>query len=243
MRIAMYRTLTLLCAIALSGIASGQRGKTAAPTGTFHVEGTIDDPLNAVIPHVEVHFVGDNADRTVIADDKGFYQTDLPVGTYTMTAAFPPSGPNHISLLTKYGRFFRVSSPMTVTLNGTLYAIYSCDGVWGGKDADEVYKDDCGGEDSFTFPSKDGVPFRLEIHYVRRERGDPLVSYSSTTVVQRPVLVAYNLFALQADSVDYNATDGTMRAYGHVIFEDQSGQVRAGSAAFKFNDGKATRVW
>src|SRR6266446_131837 len=128
MRIAVNRTFTLLCAIALSGIASGQSNKTATPTRTFHVEGTIDDPLDAVIPHVEVHFVGYNADRTVIADDKGFYQTDLPVGTYTMTAAFPLSGPNHISLLTKYVRFFRVPSPMTVTFNGTLYGIYSCDG-------------------------------------------------------------------------------------------------------------------
>jgi hypothetical protein len=160
-----------------------------------------------------------------------------------MTAAFPPSGPNHISLLTKYVRFFRVQSAMTITLNGTLYGIYSCDGVWGGKDAEEVYKDDCGGEDSFPFPSRDGAPFRLEIHYVRRERGEKRVSYSSTTVVQRPVLVAYNLFALQAESVDYNATDGTIRAYGHVIFEDPSGQVNVGSAGFKFNDGKATRLW
>jgi hypothetical protein len=243
MKIAVNRALTLLCAIALCGIASGQSNKTAAPTRTFHVEGTIGDPTNAVIPHVEVRFVGDNADRTVIADDKGFYQAALPLGTYMMTVASPPSGPNHISLFTKYVRFFRVPSPMTVTLNGTLYGFYSCDGVWGGKGADEEYKDDCGGEDAFTFPSKDGVPFRLEIHYVRRERGEPLVSYSSTTVVQRPVLVAYNLFALQADSVDFNASDATIRAYGHVTFEDQSGQVHAGSAAFKFDDGRATRIW
>jgi len=239
----MYRILALACAIILTGIASGQSDKPVAPLATFHVEGTIDDPVNAVIPHVEVRFVGDSADKTVVADDKGFYQTDLPAGTYTMTAAFPPSGPNHISLLTKYVRFFRVQSAMTITLNGTLYGIYSCDGVWGGKDAEEVYKDDCGGEDSFPFPSRDGAPFRLEIHYVRRERGEKRVSYSSTTVVQRPVLVAYNLFALQAESVDYNATDGTIRAYGHVIFEDPSGQVNVGSAGFKFNDGKATRLW
>lgn len=239
----MYRILSLLCAMALSGIAWEQSNKTAAAAATFRVEGTIDDPLNAAIPHVEVHFTGDNADRTLIVDDKGFYQTDLPVGTYTMTAAVPPSGPNRTSLFTQYVRFFRVPSPMTVRLNGTLYVTHTCDGVWIGKDADEGYQDDCGGEDSFPFPSKDGVPLRLEIHYVRRKRGEPLVSYRSDTVVQRPVLVAYNLFDLQADSVDYNAADGTIRAYGHVIFEDQSGQARAGSAAFKFNDGTADRVW
>jgi hypothetical protein len=239
----MYRALALAFAIVLTGIASGQSDKPVAPHVTFHVEGTIDSPANAVIPHVEVHFVGDNADRTVIVDDKGFYQADLPIGTYTMTATFPPSGPNHISLLTEYVRFFRVQSPRTVTLNGTLYGIYFCDGVWGGKDAEEVYKDDCGGEDSFPLPLRDGVPLRLEINYVRRERGEKLVSYSSTSIVQRPVLVAYNLFALQADSVDYNATDGTIRAYGHVTFEGPSGHANAGSAGFKVNDGKATRLW
>ena len=100
-----------------------------------------------------------------------------------------------------------------------------------------------GGEDSYPFPLQDGVPFRLDIRYVRRERGENLVSYGSNTVVKRPVLVAYNLFALKADSVDYSRTDGTVRAYGHVLIEDQSGQASARSAAFKFDNGKATRIW
>jgi hypothetical protein len=68
----MYRILALACAIILTGIASGQSDKPVAPLATFHVEGTIDDPVNAVIPHVEVRFVGDSADKTVVADDKGF---------------------------------------------------------------------------------------------------------------------------------------------------------------------------
>jgi len=239
----VYRGLLGLCALVLCGIAFEQSDNRVASRQTFHVLGTIDDTINAVIPHVEVHFVGDNGDQTVAADEKGFYQTDLPVGVYTMTAAFPPSGPNHVSLFTKYIRFFRVPSPMTITLNGSLYPTYSCDGAWGGRDAEELYKDSCGGEDSFPLPSKDAVPLRLDIRYVRRARGEKLVSYSSTTVVKRPVLVAYNLFALQADSVDYSRTDGTVRAYRHVIIEDQSGQTSASSAAFKFDDGKATRIW
>lgn len=242
MTIVVYRAL-LICTLVLYGIAFGQSDNRDAARPTFHVVGTIDDSFNAVIPHVEVHFVGDNADQTVTADDRGFYQIDLPVGTYTMTAVLPLSGPNHVSLGTKYVRFFRVPSPTTITLNGSLYGIYSCDGVWGGKDAEEIYKDDCGGEDSYPFPSQEGVPFRLDIRYVRRERGENLVSYSSNTVVKRPVLVAYNLFALQADSVDYSRTDGTVRAYGHVVIEDQSGQASARSAAFKFDSGKATRIW
>jgi hypothetical protein len=70
--------------------------------------------------------------------------------------------------------------------------------------------------------ARDAVPLRLDIRYVRRVRGEKLVSYSSNTVTKRPVLVAYNLFALKADSVDYNPTDGTIKAYGHVVIDDQS---------------------
>ena len=236
----MNRNLAIFCILLFPAIALGQ---THSSRPTFHVQGTIDDIRNDVVPHVQVHFVGDNEDRTLVTDDKGFYQTDLPLGIYTMTAASPPVGPNHAFLFTKYIRFFQVLSPSTITLNGSLYPTYACDGVWGGKEPEEAYKDSCGGEDSFPLPSKDGVPLRLDIRYVQRQRGETLVSYSSNTVVSRPVLVAYNLFALQADSVDYNRAEGTIRAYGHVIFEDQSGPSRAASASFKLADGKATRVW
>jgi hypothetical protein len=163
-----------------------------------------------------------------------------------MTAAFPPFRPNHISALTRYVRFFQVSSPTTITLDGSLYGTYSCDGVWNGKDEKdqlEMFKDSCGGEDSFPLPSNEGVPFRLDIQYVRRERTEALVSYSSKSLVRRPVLVAYNLFALQADSVDYDRKGRTIRAYGNVTIEDQSGQTHEPSAAFKFDNGKAVRIW
>jgi hypothetical protein len=237
MTIGMCRLLAISCIVILSGIASGQSNDQVAPRPTFHVQGTIDSMTNGAIPRVEVSFIGGNISQTVAVDDKGFYQTDLPVGTYAMTAAFPRFG------LTKYTRFFRVLLPTTVTLNGSLDGTYSCDGVWGGVDAEELYKDSCGGEDSFPFPSRDGVPLQLNIRYVGRERGEKLVSYSSNTVVKRPVSVAYNLFALQADSVEYNRKDGTVRAYGHVVIEDQLGQTNASSAAFKFDDGKAARIW
>jgi hypothetical protein len=246
MGIAVYRARVILCAVMLSGMGFGQSGSQVTPVPTFHVQGTIDSMTNGAIPHVEVSFVGDNTSRTVIVDDKGFYQIELPVGTYTMTAAFPPFGPNHISPLTKYVRFFQIKSPTTVTLNGYLFGTYSCDGVWVAKDEKqqiELYKDSCGGEDSFALPSKDGVPLRLDIRYVRRIRTGKLASYGSNTAVRHPVLVAYNLFALQAESVDYDGEERTIRAYGNVLLEDQSSQTHVGSAAFKFNDGKAIRVW
>jgi hypothetical protein len=244
--IAVNRFFAISCAVMLSGMAFGQSGSEDAPVPTFHVQGTINSITNGAVPYVEVSFVGDNANRTVAVNEKGFYQMDLPVGTYTMTAAFPPFGPSHVSLLTKYVRFFQVPSPTTITLNGSLYGTYSCDGVWLGKDEKEqleLYKDSCGGDDSFPFPSKDGVALRLDVQYVQRERSGKLVSYSSNNFVRRPVLVMYNLFALQADSINYDGKDRTIRASGNVIFEDSSGQTHVDSAGFKFNDGKAVRIW
>jgi hypothetical protein len=238
------RTVLAACALALYGIAFGQSDNRVALAQTFHVEGTVFGPLNAVIPHVEIHFAGVKGDQTVTTDTKGFYQIDLPFGTYTMTALLAPPGPpgpNRASFFTKYTRFFQVTSATTITLNAYLYPSYFCDGVWTGEDAEEAYKDGCGGEDSFLVPSRDAAPLRLDIQYARRKRGEMLISYKSSAFLQRRVLVTYNLFALQADSVEYSGTDGTIKAYGNVVIEDQSGQTSATSAAFKFEHGKATQ--
>jgi hypothetical protein len=233
----VYLTLLAICTLALHGIALGQSGSKAAPGQTFHVEGIIVDPTDARIPRAEVHFVGDNGTQTVAADGQGFYKTDLPMGGYTMTAAPPPSLKK---ALTEYTRVFRAISHATITLNGFLYPRFDCDGVW---PDEEGRKDVCGGQDSFSFPSKDAVPPRLDIRYTRRQHMEKLVSYSSVASMKYPVLVTYNLFALKADSVQYNRTDGTLKAHGHVLIVDQSGHTSADLVAFKFDDGQAIRIW
>ena len=81
MKTAMYRD-PLICALVFLGIAVAQSDNRVAPRQTFHAVGTISDAFNAVIPHVEVRFDGDNAGQTLIADEKGSYNTDLPVGSY-----------------------------------------------------------------------------------------------------------------------------------------------------------------
>jgi hypothetical protein len=231
--------------LALYGIALGQSGSGVAPSGTFHVQGIIVNPTGARIPRAEIGFVGVNGNQIVTSDGEGFYQTDLPVGAYTMTAGPPPSLKSAFS---KYSRFFRLQSPTTITLNGTLYPAAFCDGVTvaGGMPADPEQEDQdpCGaGHDSFPFPSKDAVPLRLRIQFALRVRGDATNSYSSPSWRKLPVLVTYNLFALRADSVEYNRTDGTLKARGHVLIENQLGQSSADSAVFKFDDGQAIRIF
>jgi hypothetical protein len=236
----MPRCLAALCAPLLLATAFGQ---SSAAIVTFHVEGIIEPVSNGSHPHVEVSFAGEHVSRTVVVDDKGYYQIDLPVGAYTMTAVFPPLGGRRDSVLTKYVRFFQVTSPGSIKLNGVLYGIYSCDGAFNTdtEEGQEAYKDACGGEDAFLPPSKDRVPLRLLIRYVTRARSRGF-TYGSYAAIPRPVLVTYNLFALQADTVVYDPTNGTLRSSGHVLIDDQSGQTQTQSATFKIENGNVRRI-
>src|ERR1700752_5263858 len=113
---AVPRGIVMLFAVAfLITIGSAQSPAHVAAVQTFHVEGTIDSITNGFFPPVQVVFEGDGTNQRVTVDDKGFYQIDLPLGTYSMTAEFPKAG------LTKYRRFFRVKAPATIHLDGALY--------------------------------------------------------------------------------------------------------------------------
>lgn len=211
---------------------------------TFHVQGTIDSVTNGALPRVEVTFQGDNATRTVSVNDKGFYETDLPIGAYTMTAELPPLEGQRFSLLTKYVRLFEVKSASTITLNGFLDGPYACDGVWGGntdEEREDLYKDDCGGMDSFTAPCKEGVPLRIDVSYGRRERNARMYRYSAG-FQHRPVFLTYNLFSVRADSFEYDVTKRTVRARGNVVIDDESGESHAESASFELINGTAVRI-
>jgi hypothetical protein len=138
-----------------------------------------------------------------------------------------------------------VSKPTTVTLNGYLYARQSCDALGFAETPEEQAesaKDSCGGEDSFPARSVDGVPLRIEVSYVRRMRTSMSFAYTSNSALRRPVLVAYNVFALQGDWLRYESRTQTITAGGHVLIEDQSGPRQADTASFKLKHGTAIRV-
>jgi hypothetical protein len=253
----------------------GQASSPKAQSATFHIEGTISSPWQSLlrgalvprqklvfhgkqpitivssddkdsyvgVPRTEVTFQSEHETKTVVVDDKGFYSADLPLGLYKMIAQGPTILPQ---ALTPYGRLFRVASPTTVILNGTLYmARMNCDAVVG-EDTEEQkkerWKDACGGEDSFPISSKDGTPLQLYIQYPQRQATDHGCLYTSSKIAEPdvPVIVAYNLFSLEANAVVYDAQNRTLTASGKVVMADGSGKIRhADSIAFKIEDGQA----
>jgi hypothetical protein len=207
------------------------------------VEGVDDKGTYIRLPRTQITFSGKQANKTVVVDKKGFYQVDLPVGFYKMTAEGPAIGPQ---ALKQYVRLFRVKAPQSIVLNGTLYkARVTCDAVGGGETEDqktEEWKNICGGEDYFPSPSKDGTPFQLYIQYPQREPTERGHIYTSnkTTEPDVPVFVAYNLFSVEADRVVYDAKNRTIAASGNVVTADGSGTTHhADSIGFKIEDGQA----
>lgn len=249
----------------------GQRASPTPQSTIFHVEGTITSPWESllhgalvpreklifhgeqpittattdeyvVLPRTEVTFHGDHETKTLVVDQKGFYSADLPVGVYKMIAEGPTIWPQ---ALTTYVRLFRVTSPTTIILNGALYmARTSCDAMVGGDTEEqkmEAWKNVCGGEDSFTVPSKDGTPFQIYIRYPQRQNTDRGCLYTSSKIAEPgvPVFVAYNLFSLEADKVFYDVKNRTIAATGNVVVADGSGTTRhADSLGFRIEDGQ-----
>src|ERR1700722_8795816 len=196
--------------------------RSASPTRpqTFHVCGTIKDPLAGVIPGVKVTFQSELLTTTATTNNVGVYEADLPLGDYTMTA----QGPRGFSL---YRRpLFRVASQSTVVLNATLLVA-----------ATEA----CGCEELIPIPSGDGLPFKLSVRYGSRTTVGSTYSYigEKTREYEAPVFVLYNLFSLQADKVTYDVEKRTIEASGNVVAVNELGtSQRADSLVFKIENGQ-----
>jgi hypothetical protein len=249
MLLVKFRAITVLVAFLLCADLIAQTPAHDASTPTFHVKGAMrldSYPLSA-IPAPEVTLQGTHVVKTLTVDGQGFYEADLPLGFYTMTAEVPKIGPNHLSFFTKYIRQFRVTSPTTLILNGTLFnARMTCDMVFRDDMTEEqrreVGKDACGGEDSFPDPSKDGAPLQIYVRYPQRQPTDHGYVYTADSFGQTdaPVFLAYNLFSLEANKVIYDAKNRTIEASGNVVVDNASGMTRrADSMTFKIEDGQA----
>jgi hypothetical protein len=218
----------------------------------------------SIVPRAEVSFDDHEFNKTVFADSRGFYEADLPVGLYTMTADALRLADLRIGLLTatptapqdpyqtglqEYQRpLFRVTSPTSLTLDVTLDPEGpTCERVSALSRAPSTPDDGetvCGGENFFPVPSNDNVPFELFIRFRTRRTTDKGFAYNIgrdwpgwTT----PVFVAYNLFTLRADHVIYNMQTRILHATGNVVNVNAGGETqRADSITFKIEDGQAS---
>lgn len=245
--------LSLLFMLLLVGLQA-QPAPQMQSMPTFHIQGFISTPwdslpVGVLVPNVwgdaksgvtplaspKVTFIGEKYTTTVAVDDHGFYQTDLPLGTYKMTIHGPSIGPQ---LLSEHVRVFRVELPTRVVLNGSLYrARTSCDVV-----ELEQRKSACGGEDTFLSRAGADLPFELRIEYPQRQSVERGHVYHTDPVgaPDVPVLVTYNLFSLKANTVFYDDRNDTIIATGNVVIEDGLGtSQRADSMSFRLQHGKA----
>lgn len=219
----------------------------SAQSQTFQITGKIEGPAGS-----EVTFQSKNFRRTVITNQQLTYHTVLPVGSYTMTVR-----QSFFPLLQDFHRpIFDVPKPTILVLNGGLYpARISCDLVWSTSPTapsptpeqwEERTRNVCGGIDIFPLPSKDAVPFELYIRYLRRRIGDGVRVYMGDEVavgVMLPVFVEYNLFTLQANTVEYDPSTGMAHANGQVIVTSPSGvEHHFDSLRVKLADGKAIPI-
>jgi hypothetical protein len=243
-------TIAIAMALLMTTLSHGQGALASGHLESFHVRGTITDQMRAVVPGTTVLFRSDDVSRVVSVNNSGFYETDLPFGTYSMTAQAPP----RYRLYGEYSRpIFRVTSPLSIVLNGTLpTGSHSCDISWDRsappQDPDELQdavKNLCGGEDNFATTPQNGSSFKIYIRYSqRRPFNNGGYAYSSHRLgpTSTPVFVAYNLFSLQAKEVTYDPQDGVLAAQGDVVVADASGkEQRFESARFRMEAGEAIR--
>lgn len=212
-------------------------GQSAPPTTrlqTFHIRGTIRTAAHPgdYVQGAKVTFAGQNARKTISTNKQGFYEVDLPVGTYTMDVE-----PSEESLQEYQRPLFRVALPTSLTLDVILDPQIFCDpGVPAPGHVPADYSP-CREVDLFSVPSEDGIPFQVLIRCFARWKTESGYAYGA---VNNPVFVAYNLFTLRADHVTYDVQAKILRASGRVVTTNSDGATqRADSMAFKIENGQA----
>ena len=168
---------------------------------TVHIRGTITG-LNVSLAPIEVIFRNETLSKTVVSNTEGFYEVDLPLGDYLMTAQQGPPG----SRKWHERPLFRVTSRKTIVL----------DIHFGGPH-----------QQFFSLPSAGGTPFKLAVQFNEYWWGlTGTHGYNVGYHGGDPVLVEYNLCTLQANQVIYHKRQRTIEATGNVMIDDGSGQLQ-----------------
>lgn len=232
--------IALLTIAAVCVHSSTQRTQPQA----FHICGTIRTATGAVVPGTLVTFHGQGTTKTITANDEGFYDAELPVGLYTMTAQSPSQ-----RQLQKYMRpLFRATLSTRFTLDVILdLAEPNCDPVMslsGRSITPDQYRSACGGWDFFPLPARENIPFQLFIRYGSRRSDAGSYDFSGRKLPdgkKTPVFVAYNLFTLRSDHLVYDEQHRSLRANGNVAIANADGAIqRVDSMTFKIENGEVS---
>jgi hypothetical protein len=103
-------TTNLFLALVFCSVVSGQSSTPATQVRTFHIRGTLTDPLGAVIPGVEVTLQSEQLNKVLTTNDVGAYEADLPLGAYTMSA-------QRLGFRRYRRPLFRVTTPAILAVN------------------------------------------------------------------------------------------------------------------------------
>lgn len=231
--------ILLLCAVLF-----GQSAPNTTEKPKFHVKGTIRNITGEPIFRAKVAFRNEQLNKSVLTNDSGIYEADLPLGDYTMTAQGLGFRPYRRPL-------FRVTSATTLDFDVTLRDFASCD-VLVFNDSGKVTPEDwvaaqneaCLREDMLAIGSV-RAPFQLSVRYGSRSLSGQLYSYDGEKngSVEIPVFVAYNQLTLQANKVVFDSVKKTIAASGNVVFVDEPETVRrADSMTFKVENGRTVRI-
>jgi hypothetical protein len=202
---------------------------------TFHISGTVLSCGKPYPGRIALESDTPKSSVYVQANKDGVYEADLPLGVYSVSA-FEMSHPRRI----------RVTSPASVVVDIYLPAPVLCDLVIvtrnGKSPTPEQEADrtrDCYGEEYHSVPSRDGVPFEVDLSGL--EPGVNFCPHAKSHTVHRQ-FATYNLFSVHADRVAYHVAERTIEAEGNVLFRDDTGEHGAKSATFQVQDGQVVLV-
>jgi hypothetical protein len=240
-RIARRCTLFRFAILLLWPPLFGQSAPPAIQPTTFHIGGTITGFGTDVV--LAVVFDGASS-KTVMANEAGVYETDLPLGVWTMTVvAHGPDGKIFPNMIYYRRPPFRVTAPTSfvfdISLPQGMFCTVMVNGLDGGpptKEEEDHVKASCAGEEFFSVPS-DSVPFEVHVW-----GGSKFIACSSplgnNSVACKRAFATYNTLSVQADDISYDQGGRILEAHGNVVTQDESGKRKAPSMTFYVHDGQ-----
>lgn len=240
-RIARKCTLFRFAVLLLWLPLFGQPAPPATQPTTFHISGTITGGHS-----LAVVFDGASS-KTVMTNEAGVYEANLPLGVWTMTVfAHGPDGKIFTNTIYYRRPPFRVTAPTSLVFDISLPRGMFCTLMVGGQDGGPPTQEEqdhvkawCAGEEFFSVPS-DGVPFEVHVWGGSKFAACSLVDDRGGGC--KRAFATYNTLLVQADDISYDPGGSILEAHGNVVTQDESGERKAPSMTFYIHDGKAILI-